>query len=796
MKFLKYYNAGVSNALLYGYSEKFKLHPKIMELIISRGYKTESQISNFLNPTKENFHNPFLLKDMDRFVERVNRAILNKERILIFGDYDVDGVSATAVMIKTFEKLNVKVFYYLPNRYVDGYGLTNEVLDKIKKEFNPSLIITVDCGISCFEEVEYAKTLGIEILVTDHHEIPEILPDTICLNAKIENQEYPFSQLCGTGLAYKISQALIKDQATELLPIVAIATIADIVPLVDENRAIVKLGMQLFEKHLPVGVKQLIKSQKLSLNSINSTDISFKIAPKLNASGRMGDASDSLKLYLETNPNKIKELILKIQNHNQNRQKLCNEVYTDCKNRLKNENISNLRTIMFYDEKWDQGILGIVCARLLEEYNRPVFLFSKVGNVLKGSARSLNDINVHLLLSSNSDILESFGGHTVAAGLSIDEKNFEEFKKRVNSYIFENIDDKVFMPISYYDTEISVEDIDSFFVQSIAKLEPFGCDNQQPKFKMECNDFVLCPMKNSPTHANVIVDKKISLVYFNYVKDNYKLRYSKHKKFIFECQKSDFKMQKGLLKEFDTSFEVEEKNIINLESLILNQLSYIGKNEANYISFDTETLLKLVSNLSLSVFGTAFVFYSQKSLENFLETYNTEHIYNFELGENISDSGFNSILFCPEGVEWVKNYQNIVFLDPILDKGFLCKLNQISKANIFIPKTNTHDNKLFLTINNSRENLGKIFGVFKSIKGQKFVGLLGLYNTFCKLKINFADFYFAFLVFSELGVIKPVYDNEFISIEITNVKNDLSNSKIQNFVSLIKNVNKGGNNAR
>lgn len=793
MKFLKYYNAGISNALLYGYSEKFKLHPKIMHLIISRGYKTENEISNFLHPTKENLYDPFLLKDMDKFVERVKVAISKKERILIFGDYDVDGVSATAIMIKMFRKLGVQVDYYLPNRYTDGYGLTKDVIDKIAKTLKPNLIITVDCGISCYEEVEYAKSLNIEILITDHHEIPEILPDTICLNAKIPNQKYPFSQLCGTGLAFKIAQAILGDVSMEFLPIAAIATIADIVPLLDENRAIVKLGMNLFEKFLPLGIRMLIKDQKINLSNITSTDISFKIAPKLNASGRMGDAEDSLLLYLEKNPVKIKELINKILTHNSDRQKLCNKVYEDCKTRLKSYNMSAIRSIILYDESWDQGILGIVCARLLEEYNRPVFLFSKIDNLLKGSARSLPDINVHLLLSNLSDILETYGGHTVAAGLSLEESNFKEFERRVNSYIFQHINDKAFMPIYYYDTEILEEDITPSFVNNLNMLEPFGCDNQPPKFKIESNNLCIIPMKNCPAHANVNIDKRISLVYFNYLKDQYKLKFATNKSLVFEFQKFEYKIQRGMVKQFNCDYNLDSKNIINLESFSLLQLDKIGeKPKYKYIEYDQQMLVKLVSDLSLSVFGTAFVFFSQKTMTKFLDDYNTENIYNFEIGENLTDGGFNSIIFCPAGLGFVKNFNKIVFCDPILDAGYLAEIQKLTTAEIYIPNFKKFDSKLFMTINNTRENFGKIYSVFKKVENVCFHSLQSMYAEFCRHKINFADYYFAFLVFKELNFIEHNIQNNNFSISLTNVKSELTNSKIFNFVDLVKKSIKKG----
>ncbi|MBQ8792522.1 MAG: DHH family phosphoesterase, partial [Clostridia bacterium] len=340
--------------------------------------------------------------------ELCNRIYLAKQmgdRVLVFGDYDVDGVSATAIMLKTLKKIGINADFYLPNRYEDGYGLTKEVIDKVANKFAPDLIITVDCGISCYEEVEYAKEKGIEIVVTDHHEIPEILPNTLVLNAKIEGQDYPFHELCGTGLAYKISEAVLgQKKAEEFLPIASIATIADIVSLTGENRNIVKRGLKMFDK-LPIGLKTLLKENKVSLSNPTSTDIAFKIAPKINSSGRMGDAGDSLVLYMTEDPVKVKEYVEKIKVHNTKRQELSAQIMEDCEKAIAKMDMTKTRVICLASKKWDQGILGIACARLVEIYNRPVFLFAQNGDMLHGSGRSIDDINIHELLSSQKDIL-------------------------------------------------------------------------------------------------------------------------------------------------------------------------------------------------------------------------------------------------------------------------------------------------------------------------------------------------------------------------------------------------------
>ena len=504
MIFKKFFNKDADKVQLF--AEKFNLSPRITDLILSRGVNTEEKFEEFLNPSV--MHNPFLLKDMSRLVERVKLAKELNDKVLIFGDYDVDGVSATAIMLKALAQFGVKADYYLPNRFIDGYGLTKAVIDKVSNEFEPNLIITVDCGISCAEEIEYAKTLGIDIAVTDHHEIPEIIPDTIVVNAKLSNQEYPFKELCGTGVAFKFAEALLgKAEAEQFLPIVAIATIVDIVPLVDENRTIVSRGLKLCDKYLPIGLKMMFKEYGISLQSPNSTSISFKIGPKLNASGRMGDASDSLKIYFETDLIKLKKYLDKIKTHNLKRQEICNNIYEDCELALSKMDLKNQRVITLASKNWDKGVLGIVCSRLVEKYHKPVFLFVQEGNMLSGSGRSINDINIHELLSSLKDILETFGGHSMAAGLSLKLENYELFSQKINSFALNSIAEDVFIPIEYYDQEVTEEEITDGFVKELMILEPFGCGNPRPKFKIVAQNIEIVPLKRLPQHANIKIGK-------------------------------------------------------------------------------------------------------------------------------------------------------------------------------------------------------------------------------------------------------------------------------------------------
>ncbi len=772
-------------------ASKFNIPLFIADLILSRGNSNEDEIEEFLNP--KTFHNPFMLKGMRELVDRVKLAKELGDKVLIFGDYDVDGVSATAIMLKSLEMIGIKADYYLPNRYIDGYGLTNEVIDKICDKYNPNLIITVDCGISCYQEVEYAKTKGVEIFVTDHHEIPEILPDTVVVNAKLEGQDYPFRELCGTGVAYKFAQALLGEKESEkFLPIAAIATIVDIVPLKNENRAIVAKGLSLCEKYLPIGLKIMFKEYDISLTKPNSTDISFKIGPKLNASGRMGDASDSLDIYFETDPVKVRKCLEKIKNHNLKRQEICNKIFDDCEKALKKVDMRNQRIITLASKKWDKGVLGIVCSRLVEKYHKPVFLFSQEGDILSGSGRSIDDINIHQLLSSLKDILVTFGGHSMAAGLSLRRENYETFTNKINSFALNCINDEVFIPIEYYDQEIDEKQITPEFVKSLSLLEPFGCDNPRPKFKITSQDVKIFPMKRFPQHANIKIGN-LELTYFNMTKDLIKINFSRTKSFIFEFQPKSIK---GTVVAFDGGSFIVEDAYKKLNPIELNQLVIKGSGEAKYTLYPENELLSFVSGTHTSVFGTCFVTYSCFDYIEFTKNFNTNGIYNFNIyGDN--EIGYNSVLLSPKGIDWVKNFNNIIFLSPILDNNFISAINKISDAKIYIPFKDKENERKFSGIDISRATFGKVFKAISAKNGKNLFNVFELYDK-CDLEpnVSFLTFYTAMLVFNELGLIKILEEDNMKILINKDKKTDLSLSKIYQNILKLKNIVKEEKNAR
>lgn len=776
MIFKKFFNKNAT--LVDDLAKEFGICSEVMYLITSRGFSTKEEVRNYLSVGP--LLDPFLIRGMKELVERIKLAQKLSDHVLIFGDYDVDGISATAIMLKTLKKLGINADFYLPNRYVDGYGLTCEVLDKIAKKFSPDLIITVDCGISCAKEVEYAKSLGIEVIVTDHHEIPEVLPNTIVLNAKIEGQDYPFHELCGTGMAYKVSEALLgQKKAEEFLPIAAIATIADIVSLTGENRNIVKRGFKCFEK-LPFGLKQLFKENNVSVSKPNATDIAFKIAPKINSSGRMGDAKDSLALYMSEDPVEVKKYLEKIKLHNQKRQELSARVLEDCEKAIKKMDLSKTRVICLASKVWDQGILGIACAKLVEQFNRPVFLFSQVGDTLHGSGRSIADINIHELLSSLQDILETFGGHTMAAGLTLKREKYEEFCSRVNAFVFEHVNDEVFIPIKYYDLEIKNENLTPQFLKELELLEPVGCDNPRPKFKISAEEVQISPRKYSPQHCDVQIGN-LKLAYFNFAKKFNELKFARYKSFIFEFQ-TDYN---GVVGDFDMgTFIVPDAHALTYP-VQLGQLNFDDNRAAKFSYYVKDKLIDYVAGTSQSVFGTAFVTYSAYDFVNFLRSYSKDNLFHVGIFDE-NAIGYNSLLLSPIGVNWARNFSKIVFLSPCLDEGFVSELNAISGAEICLPMDRPADNDRFLNIDLSRETFGRVFRSLTAKNFGKYYNVFDFYNNKLRGKMNFDTFYVAFLVFQELGLIEVKNDLLFEVFQVEGKKRELTESKLYNKLSLLK----------
>lgn len=464
--------------------EENNLSQLIGSILASKKIISKDEIREFLNPTRDDFHDPFLMPDMEKAVERILIAIQNKEKIIIYGDYDVDGITSVTVLKKFLEEQGLKTGEYIPNRLNEGYGLNKEAVKNISEQ-GYTLIITVDCGISCIEEIEYAKELGMEVIVTDHHEPGEIIPDCLAVvDAKRKDNKYPFNQLAGVGVVFKLVQSIslkLNLEAKEYLKyldIVCVGTISDIVPLIDENRVITKLGLKLVEKTRNIGLKTLLEST--GYKEINSTTISFGIAPRINACGRMGEEKEALELFLTNNIQEAKQISERLNQYNIERQETEKQIFKQAIQEIEEEN-KDVPCIILGKEGWHHGIIGIVASKVTDIYFKPSILICFEGEEGKGSGRSIPGFDLHDAVMNCNTYVEKFGGHSMAIGINVKKENFEKFKKEFEEYV-QNSHINDIIPIIKIDKEIDLRKINIQDIRDLKLLEPYGEANKMPLF--------------------------------------------------------------------------------------------------------------------------------------------------------------------------------------------------------------------------------------------------------------------------------------------------------------------------
>ncbi len=491
-------------------SKALSLSPLCTRLLIKRGYSDVEKAKAFLSKDISGFHSPFLMKDMEKSTKIIKHAICNNYKTLVWGDYDVDGVTASTILYKYFYSLGLDVDYYIPRRLDEGYGLNTDAIERFAKD-GGKLLVTVDCGITADEEIRYAHSLGLTVIVTDHHECREVLPDAdAVVNPKRHDCSYPFKELAGVGVAFKLICAcemvlkslshvdalkIVLDRFSDLT---SIGTIADVMPIADENRLIVNKGLIDISNTDNVGLSALIDdagvySKSYKKRKISSTTIGFVLAPKINAAGRMGTSRSAVDLFLTDSREKAAELADELTRINKDRQQLENEILNEALVKIENEfDFEHDKVIILSDNDWHHGVIGIVASRITEKYNLPAILVSfknegheMTENLGKGSGRSIRGFNIVEALNKCSDVLLKFGGHELAAGLSVDRENFDEFKRRMNVYAneaFSKIDNVKSIDI---DCRIDASEISIETALEIFELEPFGLSNPVPIFCAE-----------------------------------------------------------------------------------------------------------------------------------------------------------------------------------------------------------------------------------------------------------------------------------------------------------------------
>lgn len=778
-KFIKRSNNDINYDEVAKCSKQLGINYKITELLFSRGFDSCDSINQFLKPDISKLYDPCLLKGMKESVERLEQAIAGNETVVVYGDYDADGVCASAILTLYLVSRGLNVFTHIPNRQGEGYGLSVDSIEKVIDNISPDLILTCDCGISAKNEVAHAMDLGVDVIVTDHHEVSDEIPDCIIVNPKQADCNYPIDNLCGAGVALKLVQAMGGlDEAIKYFDLASIATIADLVPLLDENRLIVQLGLKAQYRNSK-GFTALLKDQGLAYGGdILSSDIAFKIAPRINAAGRMGDAYRAFELLTSTDNARIDELIKQINEDNTSRKKLCDELYKEAIGDIENEDIVNNRAIVLSHPSWEKGITGILAARIAGDYKRPSFILVNSGEYYKGTCRSVKNINVYDLLTSVSNLLVEFGGHSQAAGFSIKKENIPAFKESVNNYL-KSFPEEYFMPSTEYDIDIDVKDINLSFAKALEMLEPFGNSNTRPIFKTEVESLKVAPCKNNYQHTSITLEGNLNVLAFNHYNSNQFLLGDSKKDLALEISVNLFGKKesvKALLK------AVSPKKLYISDTVAkanyIKQLGIEADNKGEFAIYDESELSSLVDS---NIYGTLYVAGQEKTYLDFIANNNVSDIYN-EFMYSTTTNNYSKVIVSPifDASLNLCNYEKIIFLDSVLNPSLISYINTKTKAKVYVPKKdNTKD--FYNGISTSREVFGKYYEVFVA---EKEFTSNNVFSYFSGVKsrhasIDASQFIVCLLVFAELKLIK-INSNRFgVSIN-RGSKSELTNSEIYN----------------
>ncbi len=458
----------------------------ICKILRNRGYKDEATVKKFLTPELKNLHSPFLFPDMEQAARRIVEAKKRGEKIMIYGDYDADGITATAMLVNALKSLGIGATYYIPHRMKEGYGLSMAGIDFATKH-GFSVLITVDCGTTAFDEIEKAKDAGIDVIVCDHHEPAEKLPVPYAFfNPKIENCPYPFKELAGAGVAFKLIQALFAsfgapDRAFEYLDLCALGTVVDVAPLVEENRILAKFGIEEVIRTKNIGLETLLRINNLTDKPISTYHLSFIVGPRINASGRISDAVPALKIFLTRDHDEALVLAQKLDEENRKRQKIEEEILNESLEMVADKDLAEKRVIVLAKDNWHEGVVGIVASRLAEKFYRPAIIISVKDNQGKGSGRSVPGFHLADAVKNCHDHLISYGGHKQAVGLTIEPARIREFEQAINQCAAQ-FPSELLVPKTYVDTTLELAEINETLIAFLRKFEPTGVENPTPTF--------------------------------------------------------------------------------------------------------------------------------------------------------------------------------------------------------------------------------------------------------------------------------------------------------------------------
>ena len=463
-------------------AKKLGLEASVANLVYQRGIQTEEALRDFLEPSLDQLHDPYELHDMDKAVTRIRQAIENYEQILIYGDYDADGMTSASIVKEALEQLGAECQVYLPNRFTDGYGPNASVYKYFIENQGVSLIVTVDNGVAGHEAIELAQSMGVDVIVTDHHSMPEVLPDAYAIiHPEHPEADYPFKHLAGCGVAFKLATALLEEVQVELLDLVAIGTIADMVSLTDENRILVKYGLSVLKNTQRIGLQELFKIAGIQENEVDEETVGFQIAPRLNALGRLDDPNPAIELLTGFDEEEARDIALMINQKNEERKEIVQKIYDEAKTMVNPDNPVQVLA----GEGWNPGVLGIVAGRLLEELHQPVIVLNIENGLAKGSARSIEAVDIFEALDPHRDLFVAFGGHAGAAGMTLEASKLEALSQVLVAYIEDNKLDLSTKNDLFLDEELSLPDLTLETLKNFEKLAPFGMDNKKPVFYLK-----------------------------------------------------------------------------------------------------------------------------------------------------------------------------------------------------------------------------------------------------------------------------------------------------------------------
>jgi single-stranded-DNA-specific exonuclease len=487
----------------------------IARLLTLRGITTYDEAKQFFRPDLNELYDPFLMRDMEAASIRLAEAVRKNESVVVYGDYDVDGTTATAIVYSFLKEFGVKVDHYIPHRYKDGYGISEDGI-AFAIENKVDLIVSVDCGITAVEEAKYARAKGIDLIICDHHTAGDIIPDAVAvLDPKRPDCPYPFDGLSGAGVGFKLVQATLtklglqQSVAYKYLDLVAISIASDIVPLIDENRILMREGLKLINASPRVGIKALLDHIKMEIGKISTTNIVFSLGPRINAAGRMGDASTALKLLIAATPEEGEYYAAELEAINQKRRKKDSQTMDKAVEMVGEFDMDICSCMVLHDPDWHLGVIGIVASRLVDQYCRPAVMLSTVDGKIKGSARSIRGFNIYNALKECEDLLIQFGGHEFAAGLTMEEGNFEAFRTRFNEIVKLRLCDEDFRPELIIDAAVSLSDINDRFWKILNQFEPYGPNNLKPIFVSKGLRIIGHPMKVGKDHLKLKLSQNV-----------------------------------------------------------------------------------------------------------------------------------------------------------------------------------------------------------------------------------------------------------------------------------------------